>query len=57
MDLDYLLTFGSPKEVVDEAERLKSIVGVGGDFILSTCNILTDAVPLKNAKAMYLGET
>ena len=56
LDLNYLLSFGSPEEVLEETKRLKNTIGTGGGFILSTCNILTDAVPVKNAKAMYLEE-
>ena len=37
------------KEVKDLAKK----AGPDG-FILSTCNILTDAVKVENAKAMYL---
>jgi uroporphyrinogen decarboxylase len=52
MDLDYLLTFGSPDEVKKEAERLTSLFKNGG-FILSSCNILTNNVTPENALAMY----
>ena len=52
VDLNYLLPFGSPEEVEKEVKKLAEIAGPEG-FILSTCNILTDAVPVENAKAMY----
>lgn len=52
VDLDYLLPFGKPEEVDKEVKNLADKVGTKG-FILSTCNILTDAVPVENAKAMY----
>ena len=52
MDLDYLLTFGSPDEVTKEAERLTALFNDGG-LILSSCNILTNQVKPENAAAMY----
>ena len=52
VDLNYLLPFGSPEEVKREVETLVQKAGPEG-FILSTCNILTDAVKVENAKAMY----
>jgi uroporphyrinogen decarboxylase len=53
VDLDYLLPFGRPEEVRAEVGRLLADAGRDGGFILSTCNILTDAVPVANAVAMY----
>lgn len=52
VDLNYLLPFGTPEEVKKEVKALAEIAGPTG-FILSTCNILTDAVKVENAKAMY----
>lgn len=53
MDLDYLMTFGTPEEVEKEVERVVSVAGQNGGFILSTCNILTNSVKPENALAMY----
>lgn len=53
VDLNYLLPFGKPEEVKKEVKDLAKKAGPSG-FILSTCNILTDAVRVGNAKAMYL---
>jgi len=53
IDLDYLLTFGSPQEVEDEVKRVIDIAAPGGGFILSSCNILVDIVKPENALAMY----
>ena len=53
MDLDKLMTFGSPAEVAEQAKWLCDNIGPGGGFILSTCNILTDSIPVENAMAMY----
>jgi len=52
VDLNYLLPFGTPEEVSAETKKLAEIAGPNG-FVLSTCNIITDAVPVENAKAMY----
>lgn len=52
VDLNYLLPFGTPEEVKTEVQKLAEIAGPEG-FVLSTCNILTDAVKVENAKAMY----
>ncbi|MGN1141150.1 MAG: uroporphyrinogen decarboxylase family protein [Oliverpabstia sp.] len=52
VDLNYLLPFGTPDEVTAEVKKLAETAGPEG-FILSTCNILTDAVKVENAKAMY----
>lgn len=53
VDLNYLLPFGKPEEVLKEVRRLAEVAGPEG-FVLSTCNILTDAVKIENARAMYL---
>lgn len=52
VDLNYLLPFGTPEDVDKEVKELVQKAGPEG-FVLSTCNILTDAVPVENAKAMY----
>lgn len=52
VDLNYLLPFGKPEEVKREVRALAEKVGDRG-FVLSTCNILIDAVTVENAKAMY----
>lgn len=53
MDLNELMTFGSPAEVAEHATWLCENIGKDGGFILSTCNILTNAVSAENARAMY----
>lgn len=53
VDLNYLLTFGTPEEVEAEVKRVIDIAAPEGGFILSTCNILVDAVKPENALAMY----
>ena len=51
-DGNYLLPFGKPEEVREEVKKLVETAGPEG-FVLTTCNIITDAVPVENAKAMY----
>lgn len=53
LDLDYLMTCGTPAEVRAETRRLIDTIGGQGGFILSTCNTLIDAIPPENALAMY----
>ncbi|MEI6514723.1 MAG: uroporphyrinogen decarboxylase family protein [bacterium] len=53
LDLNRLMPFGTPAEITAEVHRLCRTIGADGGFILSTCNILVDAIPLDNAVAMY----
>lgn len=53
IDLDYIMTFATPKEVEDMVKRTIDIAAPGGGFILSTCNTFIDAIPPENALAMY----
>jgi len=52
LDLDYLMTNGTPEEVAAETRKLFDNMGDTG-FILSTCNTLIDPIPIENALAMY----
>jgi len=53
LDLNYLMPFGSPEEVRDEVQNLMNCL-TDARFILSTCNTLTDSIPVENVLAMYL---
>lgn len=53
IDLDYVLTFATPKEVEDVVKRTIDIAAPGGGFILSSCNTFIDAIKPENALAMY----
>lgn len=53
IDLDYIMTFATPKEVEDIVKKTIDIAAPGGGFILSTCNTFIDAIPVENALAMY----
>lgn len=53
IDLDYVMTFATPKEVEDVVKWTIDVAAPGGGFILSTCNTFIDAIPSENALAMY----
>ncbi|MCX7847815.1 MAG: uroporphyrinogen decarboxylase family protein [bacterium] len=53
VDLDYLLPRGTPEEISNHVRALARVLAPGGGWILSTCNTLTRAVPVANARAMY----
>jgi uroporphyrinogen decarboxylase len=53
IDLDRIMTLATPEEVAETVKRTMDIAAPGGGFILSTCNILIDAVKPENALAMY----
>ena len=53
VDLDHLLPFGTPGQIEAHVRWLCETIGPGGGFVLSTCNILTNAIPPENALAMY----
>jgi uroporphyrinogen decarboxylase len=53
LDLNHLMTFGTPEEIAEQARWLCRNIGADGGFILGTCNILIDAIPVENALAMY----
>lgn len=53
IDLDYIMTFASPEEVRENVRQTIRNAAGGSGFILSTCNILVDIVPVENAFAMY----
>ena len=53
IDLDYVMTRGTPTEVADTVKATIDMAAPGGGYILSTCNTLIDSIPLENALAMY----
>jgi uroporphyrinogen decarboxylase len=53
IDLDNLLPFGTPEEVRKVVEETVRIGAAGGGYILSTCNVLTQDIPVENVFAMY----
>jgi len=53
LDLDRLMPFGTPQEIEAQVRWLCETIAPGGGFILSTCNILINAIPPENALAMY----
>jgi len=53
VDLDYLLTMGTAREIEAEVKRLMREVAPGGGYIMSTTNVLARYVPPENALTMY----
>jgi len=53
IDLDFVMTFASPREVDNVVKRTIEIAAPGGGFILSTCNSFIASIPPANALAMY----
>ena len=53
IDLDWVMTQGSPEEVSRVTRDTIEAAGAGGGYVLSTCNTLIDAIPTQNALAMY----
>jgi uroporphyrinogen decarboxylase len=53
VDLDYLMTMGTAREVEAEVKRLMREVAPSGGYIMSTTNVLARYVLPENALAMY----
>ena len=53
IDLDEVLPFGTAKEVRNNVWETMKIGGKGSGYMLSTCNILMESIPVKNVIAMY----
>ncbi|MBT3274492.1 MAG: hypothetical protein HN368_15150, partial [Spirochaetales bacterium] len=53
IDLDYVMTRGTPAEVEDTVKKTLDAAAPGGGFILSTCNTLVNSIPPENALVMY----
>jgi uroporphyrinogen decarboxylase len=47
------ITFGKPDEVIKEVARLKSNIGKGGGYILSTAKEMDETVPVENVIAYF----
>ena len=52
LDLDYLMSFGTPDEVRKVVRETIDIASHNGGFILSTCNTMIDSIPPENVLAM-----
>ncbi len=52
LDLDRLMSFGTPDEVKKEVRRIIDIANRDGGFILSTCNTMVGSIPPENVLAM-----
>jgi uroporphyrinogen decarboxylase len=51
IDLDKVITFGSPEEVKQEIHEKAARLGRGGGYILQTCHTMLDDVPMENIAA------
>ncbi|MDK2897701.1 MAG: uroporphyrinogen decarboxylase [Candidatus Atribacteria bacterium] len=54
LDLNELLSFGSPWEIDVVVKDLVEGIGWQGGYILSSCDSLTSAVPVENALTAHL---
>ena len=52
LDLDYVMTFGTPEEVKQAVRRTIADAGYGQGHILSTCNAIIECIPDENIYAM-----
>ena len=53
IDLQWLLPFGNPEEVAEEAEKRMAILGDGGGYICAAAHSLPDDVPVANIIALF----
>jgi uroporphyrinogen decarboxylase len=53
MDIQTVLSQGSPGEVRDEVRRLCDVLGPGGGFILAPTNNIMPETPMENILALY----
>ncbi len=53
IDLDYVMTRGTPGNVEDTVKATIDTAAPGGGYIVSTCNTLVNAIPRENALTMY----
>jgi len=52
IDLDYMLTRGTPEEVGQEVRERIAVAGTRGGYIMSSANSLTDYCKVDNVRAM-----
>jgi uroporphyrinogen-III decarboxylase len=52
IDLDYTLTLGTPEEVDREVKERIAVAGVGGGYVITSANSLTDYCKDENVWAM-----
>ena len=55
IDLQQLLSQGTPQQVRDEVRRLVDLLGrpYGGGFVVAPANVLTPEIPLENLEALF----
>jgi len=52
IDLQQVLSHGSPTEVKDNVEQVMSVLGKGGGYLCAACHSLPEDVPIENILAM-----
>ena len=52
LDLDYVMSFGTPEEVKSAVRQTIARAGYGSGHILSTCNAIIECIPDENIYAM-----
>jgi len=55
IDLQQLLSQGTPQQVRDEVRRLVELLGrpYGGGYVIAPANVLTPEIPLENLEALF----
>jgi len=55
IDLQQLLSQGTPQQVRDEVRRLVDLLGrpYGGGFVVAPANVMTPEIPLENLEALF----
>lgn len=54
IDINYLLPKGSPYQIDQVVKENIRVAGLGGGYVVSSCNLLNEDVPPENALAMAL---
>ena len=52
IDLNYVMTYASPKDVKQVVKDTIKVASRNGGFILSTCNTMIECIPTENVLAM-----
>jgi len=57
LDMQHLLTGGTPAQVAAEARRYREVAGAGGGYLLGPAHLFQPDVPPENIVAVYRGAT
>jgi uroporphyrinogen-III decarboxylase len=55
VDVQYLLSYGSPQEVRDGVRRVLDTLGrpFGGSLLVGPANVITPEIPIENLQALF----